>query len=781
MASNSKRQNVIKSGWRDRLGLWGCIAAAGGAIWIATGFSVRGSYLFTDFLNPWLDGLNTDYSAWNYTSTGNLGEYPFYAANGAPNFPTSAAPYGDWTPASVAGVSNPGAGSWTSANPSAFWDSRNPRIIQNGAPAFVTSSGGIYSYQGPTSFTLQGATPYNLGTVVFQFQTEGTTVDFSSILLKYTDATGSHTVAPNEWIQEFSGSASSFGGLTNRVALQWSLGGLNISSYQIVFIAEGSSMSLQQVLLDTASNYAAVVPSSGKWTGASGNWSNTSMWAQNTTNHNYLPQENGNVTFANSGSSTVTLDAGHSVGELTFDTPYSATIASTGGAAITSNTGIATTTQATGEYDINAPFVLNALNLFHINAGSVVMNGPISGSYGLVKDGNGTLTLAANNTFSGGLEIEAGTVRVSGANTYGGATVVLFGNLVVAADAGATGALGSSTSTISLGADSSLYEFLGGTGAGIVIDGDHTISRPIAMENGSFEKVLGTQHTAGGATFSGAIALGTATNVHLNAAAATDILSFSGGMSGGATNGQVVIDGQGTVVFTGNGRQYSYGLTTNVASGILRIDQGAAVSGSGNVSVNGGQLIVRGTIGGSGSVSVNSGTLSGDGTINRQITVSSGGRLSPGFGIGSIATQAETWAGGSTLHIELTNANGTHGSGWDQINITGGLDLQATGANRVKIELATVTSSGALGLLSSFDPQASYTWQFVSTSTGITGFDPSKFTIDASAFRGAAGDFSVGMNGNSLVLQYVAVPEPCAASLILGGTLTAFYRRRRRF
>ncbi len=128
--------------------------SAAAVTWVfSTTIPAHASFLFTDYLDPWLNGLNTDYSSWNYTSSGNLGDYPFYAANGSPNYPTNSAPYGAWTTASAAGVANPGSGQWTSQNPSAFWDPRNPRITQNGAAAFVTSSGGIYSYQGPTSFS----------------------------------------------------------------------------------------------------------------------------------------------------------------------------------------------------------------------------------------------------------------------------------------------------------------------------------------------------------------------------------------------------------------------------------------------------------------------------------------------------------------------------------------------------------------------------------------------------------------------------------------------------
>ena len=100
----------------------------------------------------------------------------------------------------------------------------------------------------------------------FQFQTDGTLVDFSSIQLQYTD--GSDTLvslAPTESLREYRASGSPFGGLTNRNALQWNLTDLNITSCQIVFNALGSSNSFQQAMLDTTTTCGAIVPTSRAW------------------------------------------------------------------------------------------------------------------------------------------------------------------------------------------------------------------------------------------------------------------------------------------------------------------------------------------------------------------------------------------------------------------------------------------------------------------------------------------------------------------------------------
>ena len=49
------------------------------------------------------------------------------------------------------------------------------------------------------------------------------------------------------------------------------------------------------------------------------------------------------------------------------------------------------------------------------SGGSLTLNNPIGGNFGLTKVGAGTLTLAGNNTFTGGLTINAGNVQLGNA------------------------------------------------------------------------------------------------------------------------------------------------------------------------------------------------------------------------------------------------------------------------------------------------------------------------------------------------------------------------------
>ncbi|MEI9894056.1 MAG: autotransporter-associated beta strand repeat-containing protein [Chthoniobacter sp.] len=354
----------------------------------------RAENLFNSFLVP---SFTTDYSAWDL----------FYTPYGSPNYPDFAAPFGTYQTATAAGFTAPANSN--PSNPLAYWDTRNPTITQTGtSTAFIIgpgATGNIYSFAAPLAYQLSETTSYTLGTVAFQFQTDGSFVDFSSIQLQYTDSSG-HLVSlsPDQTLREYRASDSSFGGLLNRNAVQWDLTGLNITSYQIVWNSLTASNSLQQATLDTAASYAPIVPEARSWNaGGTGLWSDGSKWKEGSSSN-----ENGNVNFINPAAATVTLDAGHTVGQITFNTAAATTIRSPGNFTLTANTGITTTALATGTYTIGANYQLGAYNLFEIDAGTVVLDGLVSGSYGLEKNGNGTLIMTKDNTFTGQVSVNAG-------------------------------------------------------------------------------------------------------------------------------------------------------------------------------------------------------------------------------------------------------------------------------------------------------------------------------------------------------------------------------------
>lgn len=786
------------------------------AILLASAGAVRAGFLFSPadpspngFYTPTLnyDDMTYEYSAWDI----------FYAPYGAGNYPDLFAPYGGywngsgWVPetrtaantnANGSGAQTPSGGfsaspRYNPSNPLAFWDTRNPTLTQYAAPsAFVIGpdiSGNIYTYSETTKFVLQNSPDYGgagIGTVILQLQTDGNLLDFGTIRLVYNDGFNDIAIsaADAEYLREYGATGSTHwsasSGYTNRLAIQWDLTGLTdsfgnpIEDYEIYFAASSSSVSLQKVDLITTDTYDAGIPLSATWTGGSGAWSDAANWSiyrngEGDANAGVaLPEQNGNIRFANTAAATVALDtAGHAVGELVFQSPESVTI---DGGALTSNTGVTTRAGATGIYTIDSDFALGAVNFFEINDGTVVMNGVISGAQGIVKSGAGTLVLAGDNTFTQFLGIQDGTVRVEGANAYSGNTTVLNGRLVVAADAGSTGALGSSASAISLGADAGVYSYAGGSDwlAELIINGDHTISRDVSLAAGDFAKRLGVTGAAGGATFSGAVQFSGASanpddtdsaagNVFLTAAGAADRLTFSGAMTGGATGKTVTLDGAGTVVFAGPAKTYSS--ATVLRSGTLLLAAGSGYAGGGGVTVSAGATLrVDGTLGGGGALTLAGGTLAGSGTVNRAFSVAGGAMLAPGDdGAGVLRAVAVTWGGGGVYLWEIGDG------GWDLLDVAGALTITATSAAPFEIRVVSLGLEG-------FDGSAGYSWT-LAEADGISGFDAAAFRIDTSGFaRGFDGAFRIEREGSSLVLAYAPVPEPSAWALAAASGLFLF-------
>jgi hypothetical protein len=139
-----------------------------------------------------------------------------------------------------------------------------------------------------------------------------------------------------------------------------------------------------------------------------------------------------------------------------------------------------------------------------------------------------------------------------------------------------------------------------------------------------------------------------------------------------------------------------------------------------------------------------------------------------------------------------TQTDGTGGVGagptfnYDALNITGSLNLTGlnTTTNKLNLNVVTMSDATTAGLLSSFDPNTSHTWAgFVTTTGGITGFDPAKFNIVTAGFQNTNnGTFAVEQVGNNLNLVYtaVAIPEPSTLALLTMSGLGLCYLRQRR-
>jgi autotransporter-associated beta strand protein len=333
---------------------------------------------------------------------------------------------------------------------------------------------------------------------------------------------------------------------------------------------------------------------------------------------------------------------------------------------------------------------------------------------GVIKNTAGTLTLTKTG---------AGTLTLSGLNTYSGDTTVSAGTLKL----GAAGVIPDGTGkgnvsvigTLDLNAFSEIINGLNGSGiVDTVAGGTPTLSVGGNNANGSFSGTI--QNTAG------TLALGKV--------------------------------GNGTVTLSGSN---TYSGSTTISAGTLQVSNGSGSATSTN------------------AVTVNVGaTLTGGGSIAGVVTVN--GTISPGSSPGALATGSETWTGGGHYTWQVNAAGGTAGAapGWDQINVTGGLNITATSASKFNIDIASLNLADTAGSVSDFDNTMIYTWSIAKTTAGITGFDPNAFTLNAGGFSNSLGNgvFIITTNATDLLLRFVQKPaitlDPQPATIAVSDSIT---------
>jgi hypothetical protein len=146
-----------------------------------------------------------------------------------------------------------------------------------------------------------------------------------------------------------------------------------------------------------------------------------------------------------------------------------------------------------------------------------------------------------------------------------------------------------------------------------------------------------------------------------------------------------------------------------------------------------------------------------------------------------------TFAPAGTLIFGIQDANGAAGTGYGTVVANGGLDITATTYSQFVIAIYSFSpGSSQVGFdAMNFNSSLPYSWTLVSSSTPISGFDPSAFYIDSSEFRNdvGTGQFFVSESGDNLMLNFTPVPEPSTWALLgLGSLVLGFvaFRRSRR-
>jgi hypothetical protein len=135
----------------------------------------------------------------------------------------------------------------------------------NTPTAFVTSSGNIYDFQSAIALQIDDSADFPIKSIFLQVRGLGSTLDLSTVRLVPPDAvTLEDIITPSEqFLIESGDTDQGRGGNDLTYAFQWNLTAEPLQgTYSILFKAAESSLSLDQVSLDTSDQYR-VVPEPG--------------------------------------------------------------------------------------------------------------------------------------------------------------------------------------------------------------------------------------------------------------------------------------------------------------------------------------------------------------------------------------------------------------------------------------------------------------------------------------------------------------------------------------
>lgn len=427
------------------------------------------------------------------------------------------------------------------------------------------------------------------------------------------------------------------------------------------------------------------------------------------------------------------------------------------------------------------------------------INGEVTdnGSLGIF----GPVDLEGNNTFTGGVFIDAQGATVTVGTDTGLGLGQISANNAILDFTSANPVLGSATSSqqqVSLSgttANFSGYPALYGlwmqgstlhlNGPGAYVDGLN--DSPTSLD---------------------AIALGSGTALTIDLGGYQDSGSGFHGVISGSTGSLSVVNSSDS----GNnslelGGPNTYGGGTTIGPGALIIASSNAALGTGPVTLLSGSGLVTNTgVTLTNPITLQDGSgLAGFGTFSPggNLTFQNASILDPGRGgIGSDNGTSQvpapgtltfgggtslTFAGAGRFLFTLTDANGAAGTGYGTVALgTGTLDITATPGNPFYIGLFTYdpTTNGQ-GVAQNFNPAQAYSWTFL-TAASITNFNAADFSFNLSNFQNpiGVGSFYVSENAGdtSLMLNFTPVPEPSTWALMTSGLFAAAaaVRRRRR-
>lgn len=421
------------------------------------------------------------------------------------------------------------------------------------------------------------------------------------------------------------------------------------------------------------------------------------------------------------------------------------------------------------------------------SASAVTLAGPISGTCKLTNGSSASvLTLAANNSYSGGTDISGGTVVLQSFSGFGTGNVLIddsgggaifmvptsntnvISNNIKLPQAGAPQFVATNVSLTTMGTvrlTGVISGGLAGTDTPIVNGGGTPTGNPrltLVLANAANSFTMTPDVSSGCLAFTSDGALGNVNNGIIVSAGA----NFPGSGFADAINAvglrfdsnNITLNSSRTINLVGNENvnvQTNNGIIAGpvTGSGLVKLGSGTlTLNGAGSLTnattVSAGTLVVNNVWTGT-SVTVSSGaTLSGGGTVNAAVQISSGGTLAPG--IASTAILAVTsnllFNAGSTAHMNVSAGTVTS----DRVAGIGALTYGGT------LVVTNLVGTFAVGQSYQLFSAASYAGSFTATNLP--------------ALSGLAWNWNPA-NGTLAVVSGVATNPTNITSTVSGGNL----------
>jgi len=475
----------------------------------------------------------------------------------------------------------------------------------------------------------------------------------------------------------------------------------------------------------------------------------------------------GNLTVGVSGTGTLNLNGGLVTVGGTLSQGGAGTINLNSGGML--QIGVGGTTGV-----LSVPTLANNGTLIFNRSDASTYSGSISGTGAVTKAGNGTLTLSANNGYTGRTQVNGGTLALNNTNALAGTGTISFGGGSLQYSASNTRDYSAkilySGSAIAIDTNGQNVTFATGLGSsntgGLTKTGLGTLT--LTASNG---------YTGGTTISSGTLQVGNGGttgsidgNVVNNAMLMfnrSDALTYSGEISG---SGGLRNLGSTTLTLSGSN---GYTGVTNIATGFLVLNNTNALAGTGTISFTGGGTLrysASNTVDYSAKILSNGIQIKID-TNGQNVTFASGLAASNTGGLrksggGTLTLSASNGYTGDTVvsggTLALNNTNALAGSG--TISFGGGT-LQYSASNTVDYSAKILNSS-----VISIDTNS----QSVTFATGLAASNRGLMkeglgTLTLSASNGFTGRTQV--NGGTLALNNTSALAGSGTLSFGGGSL----------